>query len=217
MRVSRRLMMLKAKRMYDEKCHESGKDLFKATTVWLGKFMRRNGLSLRRKTTTAQQDPNRLIDKLISYILQARRLLKKYQYQPSCIIAMDETSVWDDMVSNTTMDNIGAKSIILKTTGHEKVMVSVCLAAKIDGTKLKPLVVFRGVKRETRALVEEFKNKCVVGSSEKCLENEELTLRWVTRVLGAFLFNRRLLAWDSCECHIIKSVKEAITKLELTK
>ena len=68
-RVSRKLMMLKAKQLYDEKCLESEKDLLKATTGWLDKFMRRNGLSLRRKTTTAQQDPNRLIDKLISYIL----------------------------------------------------------------------------------------------------------------------------------------------------
>ena len=164
--------------MYDEKCHKSEKDLFKATTGWLDKFMCRNGLSLRRKTTTAQQDPNRLIHKLISYILQVRRLSKKYQYQPSCIIAMDETSVWDDMVSNTTVDKVGAKSIILKTTGHEKVMLSVCLAAKADGTKLKPLVVFRGArsaKRKTRALDEKFKNKCVVGSSKNAWVNEKLT------------------------------------------
>ena len=113
--------------------------------------------------------------------------------------------MWDDMVSNTTVDKVGAKSIILKTTRHEEyVMVSVCLAAEADGTKLKPLVVFRGAKRETRALEEEFKNKCVFGSSKNAWMNEEeLTLRWVTRVLGAFLFNRCLLAWDSFECHIM--------------
>ena len=88
-----------------------------------------------------------------------------------------------------------------------------CLAAKADGTKLKPLIVFRGAKRETRALDEEFKNKCVVGSSKNAWMNEELTLRWVTKVLGAFSFNRRLLAWDSFECHIMQSVKEAIMKI----
>ena len=86
--------------------------------------MRRNGLSLRRKTTTAQQDPERLIDKLISYILQARRLSIKFKYQPSNIIAMDETPVWNVMVSNTTVDKQGAKSVCLKTTGHEKCMGS---------------------------------------------------------------------------------------------
>ena len=51
---------------------------------------------------------------------------------------MGETSVWNDMVSNTTVDKQRAKSLSLKTNGHEKCMVSVCLAAKVDGTKLKP-------------------------------------------------------------------------------
>ena len=32
---------------------------------------------------------------------------------------MDETSVWNDMVSNTAIDKQGAKSICLKATGHE--------------------------------------------------------------------------------------------------
>ena len=45
---------------------------------WVNNFMRRNGFSLHRKTTTAQQVPERLIDKLILYILHARRLSIKY-------------------------------------------------------------------------------------------------------------------------------------------
>ena len=84
--------------------------------------MRRNSLSLqRRRTTTAQQDPARLTDKIISYILHVRRLSSRFNYHASsCIAAMDETPVCDDMVSNTTVDVRGAKSVCLKTTGHEK-------------------------------------------------------------------------------------------------
>ena len=52
------------------------------------------------------------------YILHARSLSIKYKYPPSSIIAMDETSVWNDMVSNTTIDKQGAKSVCLKTTVH---------------------------------------------------------------------------------------------------
>ena len=59
---------------------------------------------------------------------------------------MDETAVWQDMVSNTTVDNIGESTIRLKTTSHEKTKVSVCLAAK-------------GAKRESKALNDEFKTK----------------------------------------------------------
>ena len=66
---------------------------------------------------------------------------------------MDETPVWNDMVSETTVDTTGKKTgQTLKTTGHEKSRVSVCLAAKPDGTKLKPMIVFKGAKREVEAL-----------------------------------------------------------------
>ena len=73
-------------------------------------------------------------------------------------------------------------------------MVSICLAAKADGTKLKPLVVFRAAKRESNSLDEEFESRCVVKSSGNAWMNEELITIWVKRVLGAFSFNRRLLA-----------------------
>ena len=108
--------------------------------------MRCNGFSLRHKTT-AQKDPERLIDKLILHILLARRLSINYKYSPSSIIAMHETSAWNDMVSYITIDKQEAKSVCLKTTGHEKCMVSVCLAAKAGGTKLKLFVVFRAAKK----------------------------------------------------------------------
>ena len=109
--VSRKLIMAKAKYFHERECDGSEKSLFVASNGWVNNFMRHNGFSLRRKTTTAQQDPERLIDKLILYILHARRLSTKYKYLPSSIIAMDETSVWNDKVSNTRIDKQGAKSV----------------------------------------------------------------------------------------------------------
>ena len=90
------------------------------------------------------------------------------------------------MVSNTTVDTVGAQSAPLKTTEHEKVMLTVCLAAQADGTKLKLFTVFRATKRETKALDEEFRSKCVVQTSANAWMNEELTHAWVQRVLGSF-------------------------------
>ena len=58
------------------------------------------------------------------------------------IVAMDEIAVWNNMVSETAVEAIGAKDISMKSTGHEKVCVSVCLAAKLDETKLKSFIVF---------------------------------------------------------------------------
>ena len=108
--------------------------------------MNRNGLSLTRKTSVAQQDPARLV-----------AMQRKHKYKPSYIIAMDETPVWCDMIPETTIDKTAKKSITLKRTAHEKSRVSVCLAAKDDRTKLKPMVVFKEAKREVAALSQEFK------------------------------------------------------------
>ena len=56
----------------------------------------------------------------------------------------------------------GANSVCLKTTGHEKCMVSICLAAKADGTKLKLFVVFRTATGESKSLDKEFESRCVI-------------------------------------------------------
>ena len=134
--------------------------LFAASSGWLQRFMTRHGLAIRRKTTESQNDPEKLIGKLISYILQICRQGGEIAYHDKDIIAMDKTAVWQDMVSNNTINNSGESKIRLKTTSHEKTKVSVCLAAKGDGTKLKPFIVFPGAKRESKAQNDEFKTVC---------------------------------------------------------
>ena len=47
--------MAKAKYFYESECDESGKYLIVASNGWVNNFMRCDGFSLRRKTTTAQQ------------------------------------------------------------------------------------------------------------------------------------------------------------------
>ena len=86
----------------------------------------------------------------------------------------------------------------MKTTGHEKYMVSISLAAKADETKLKSFV-FCAPKRESESPDEEFESCYVVKSSGNACINEELISIWVKQVLGAFSCNRQLLAWDSYE------------------
>ena len=88
--------------------------------------------------------------KFVSCIIHVRRVKLaqiKAMDKFAQIIAMDETLVWKDMVSVTTIDATDEKSITMKSTGHEKFCVLVCLAAKADGTKFKPMVVFKSAVR----------------------------------------------------------------------
>ena len=158
--VSRKLIMFKAKSIYNEKCgdNEELKAGFNASDGWLTKFMKRNNLSMRRGTTIAQKDPSHLTTKLVKYFMHVQRLSMKTNFSPDCIIAMDKTAIWSDMVGNVTVNTTGTKYVHLKSAGNEKVKVRVCLTAKADGTKLKPFIVFQGTKHEATALNKEFKN-----------------------------------------------------------
>ena len=213
LRVSRKFIRKKAVIIYgDLKCIDPDRfdEKFEATNGWLFKFMKQHNLLLRRKTSVAQKDPDLLIAKIVSYILRVRRLRIKYSYQPSDIIAFDETPVWVDMVSNTTVDVVGKKTVSMKTTGHEKCRVTTGLAAKGDGTKLKPFIVFKGGKRDVEKSKKEYGNKCIIASSTNGWMDTDLTLSWANTVLEQFSFRRRLLAWDTYECHLMSVVQKSL-------
>ena len=136
--VSRKMIMFKAKKIFDDKTTDpASRDAFVASRGWCRNIMRRYRFSLRRNTTTAQKDPSYLIDRLVSFVMHARQLQRQYNFAPHNIVAMDESAVWNDMVS--------------ETTGHGKLRVSVCFAAKLDGIKLKTFIVFGATKRESKS------------------------------------------------------------------
>ena len=128
-------------------------------------FIRRNGLPLKRKTSVAQKNTSRLIYKLVSYMLHIRRFTAKHNYSPANITAMDEKPVWLDMVSNTTVDKTGARTVTMKSTGHQNCLLFVCLTVKPDGSKLKPFIMFRNAKHKTKNLNDEFKTRCLIVTS----------------------------------------------------
>ena len=92
--MSQKLIQRKARIYAEEKANSKGQiNDFCPSEGWLEKFMSRNGLSLRRRTTQAQKTPEQIIDKLISYILYVRQLKQRNNCDFDCIIAMDETTV----------------------------------------------------------------------------------------------------------------------------
>ena len=108
--VSREMIPWKAKSMFNEENDDPAiQDSFVASRGWCEKFMRRHGFSLRRKATTAQQGSSYMIDRIVSYVMYVRRLQKQFNFHDADIIAMDETPVWNDMVSNTTVEKTGSK------------------------------------------------------------------------------------------------------------
>ena len=93
LRVSRKLIQLKAKKMHEEKTiTDLNSKTIGFSDGWVQKFMRRHGLSIHRRTTEAQKNPSQLIDKL-AYVVKVRKLRQRVNYDMKDIIAMDETAV----------------------------------------------------------------------------------------------------------------------------
>ena len=103
-------------------------------------------MSLRRKTTTAQNLPRDLVDKTAAFHRQIIRLRRRYNYEAYRIGNMDETAIYLDMPRDSTLDETGTRSVLIQTTGHDKDKVTVMLAALGDGTKIAPLMIFKGVR-----------------------------------------------------------------------
>ena len=56
---------------------------------------------------------------------------------------IDETPMWFDFSSNTTIDQKGAKSVSIRITGHERSSFTVILAYMADGSKLPAVCIFK--------------------------------------------------------------------------
>ena len=77
--------------------------------------------------------------KFHKFVIECR---KKNKYDLACIGNMDETPVWFDMPSNSTVHKAGEKTIFVKMTGHEKSHFTVVLSCMANGKKLMPMVTF---------------------------------------------------------------------------
>ena len=57
---------------------------------------------------------------------------------------MDETSWWVEPVGDYTVDERGTKTVAVRTGGKEKERVMAVLTCFADGSKLPPIIIFRG-------------------------------------------------------------------------
>ena len=171
-KVSHKMIRAKAKEMYATVSHSRGEE-FAVSVGWLNRFLRHNNFTSRRCTTIAQRDAREFIEKLVRFVTFSSRMIETNKIPDRDILAMGETTVWFVMVGSTTLETREARSVPLKTTGHEKSHLTVVLAAKVDGTKSKPFVVFKGGVRGVKVM--QNIGGVVVAPSKNRWMNDDLT------------------------------------------
>ena len=183
---------------------------FTASAGWCTRFMRRHNFVLRRKTKIAQQLPKELSEKINNFFTFVIKHRKANEYKLSSIGNMDETPLNFDMPSSSTVNKIGEKSILIKTTGHEKTHFTVVLTCMADGTKLPPMVIFK------RKLMpkQKFPSGIVLHVQEKGWMNDEGCIIWLKRIWasrpGGLRREKSLLVWDMFRSHQVESITKAV-------
>ena len=84
--------------------------------------------------------------KIANFIKFCEKQRNAFDFALGNIANTDETPIWADMPSKTTVDQRGLKTVPIKSTGHEKQRMIVCLDIKADGSKMKSFVVIPGKK-----------------------------------------------------------------------
>lgn len=144
-------------------------------------------ISLRRRTTVSQRLPRELARRISNHLRTVRNLRKARNYSADQIAVVDETGLWVDMPGNSTLEEVGSRTVAIKTTGHEKARFTVVLGARADGSRMHPLVIFKG-KRKEKAL--DRITGVVVQMQENAWTNEEIALRWLTSLWGGIASTR---------------------------
>jgi hypothetical protein len=105
--------------------------------------MRWMGLALRPRTTICQKLPKDFEQKLFNYKRYITNLRKTGNFLMGQMANADETAIYLDMPPNYTLEKKDVKEVPLKTTGCERVRLTVMLAATADRRKLPPLLILK--------------------------------------------------------------------------
>ena len=210
--VSTKMIMEEAKRLAAERNIPANE--FTGSSSWCYRFMKRNNLSMRVKTRIAQKLPAEYKDKVLEfhkYMINAR---KEINYEMGQIGNMDEVPLTFDVPSNKSVENKGAKTVTIKTTGHEKSHFTVVLACCADGRKLTPLLIF---KRKTMPK-DKIPAGVLVHVHPKGWMDEAGVQLWLEKVWsqrpGGLLKKPALLVWDQFRAHTTEATKKKLQQLK---
>lgn len=184
---------------------------FTVSAGWISNFLKRNNLSVRRRTGIAQKLPPDYEEKLLSFQKYVINLRKEHWYDLRHIGNADQTPLCFDLPYRYTINEKGAKSVTVRTTGHEKSRFTVMLGCTADGGKLPPYLVF---KRKTMPKNMVFPSGVHIRVHPKGWMEEKSMKDWISNVWdrrpGALLQPKSMLVLDAFRCHTMPSIKEKL-------
>jgi hypothetical protein len=213
-RVTEMMIKFKAREMYG----------IQAKDKWVQGFMRRQNLSVRKKTTTKEVSTDRMMDIKYHWTNKKAELFASTNW--TYLFNMDETSVFRDAPGEMTVDETGAKTVEIGTTQHDADRVAVVLACDRAGTLLPPLIIHKCYEKKRFKKTHKLFPKTISTSAgdfllfvtyaRKSWLNGRLMTLWANEIYNRHLqqhgieIGRALLFMDNCSAHDNESTTEAL-------
>ena len=115
------------------------------------------------------------------------------------IYAADETVVYLDYSRSLTVENKGVREVPVKTSGYDKLHVTVMLTARSDGFKCRPYILLKN-KRLIKKIVTKFKNTLHLCLASGSFFNDNMTSKFLQKIVGSSIFGNGLIAIISILC-----------------
>eukprot|EP00644_Phytophthora_capsici_P010202 jgi/Phyca11/120428/e_gw1.41.340.1 len=135
--------------------------------------MKRNCLTLRKRTNLTTLGDDELVERAVSYMTYLG------EHKPSMnrdrTILMDETAVYFEDARTHTVDEVGARHVVIRSTGFSSMRITAALAVTASGKKLPPCLIW---KRKTRGSIERV-GGCYVAYQERAWVDQDLLLNWL--------------------------------------
>lgn len=128
-----------------------------AQESWFLRWKNRFEFTFRAGTHLAQKLPENFTALIDSFFAHYTRILRFAEPVWQHIYQMDETPIWMDSISKTTLEKMGTKSVTTISSGKEKQRVTVILTVTKSGGKLPPVVVFKGKRTRNARIIRNIK------------------------------------------------------------
>ena len=201
---------------------------FKGSQFFLYKFMRRNKLVERSITGLGQKIPIDAPELCDQFLEDVKHLSDKYDV----ILNMDETPMYFDLPTNKTIDFEGVKTVLIRSTGHEKLRYTVLLTAGVQriqkatknekanyhAFRLPPLIIFKNLVKPPKG--KSPPGMVVLGTKGGTTTQGIMLKNYIPKILskrtgGYFQRLSTLLILDSATSHTTEEVKAGLQEKKI--
>ena len=142
------------------------------------------------------ETPKIFEQKLLNYQRYITNLRKTGNFLMGQMASADERkAIYLGMLPNYTLEKKGVKEVLLKTTGCERLRLTVMLAATVDGRKLPSLLI---LKRKALSKSEAFPKDVIDRAQEKSIDDGGADVRVAENSMGSQAWSLLKSAISAC-------------------